>query len=232
MALEFTQYFSSSRGNLYEVSLGEDRLMIECGVPWKHITDRFDLLRGRIHGCLVTHHHKDHCKSMETVDEVGIPVYGPGGEFPEENYVQPIYTCNTIGPFTVIPFHTKHTEFSMGYVIGHSNEWLFFAVDAKTIPARFNIDFDIIAIECNHDKEIVQALVDKEEIHPAYADNIRQHLDIETTKRYLREFCSLRRCKELHLLHISKTFPDIEQVRAGFAEEFMLDTKIVGDSND
>jgi hypothetical protein len=154
-------------------------------------------------------------------------VYGPAEEFPGQNYIQPIDTATVIGPFTVIPFKTHHTEHSLGYVIGCRDEWLFFCVDAKTIPARFNIPFNLIAIECNHDKAIVQELVDTEQIHEAYAKNIRQHLDIDTCKRYLREFCDLYRCRELHLLHISKTFPNKEQVRSDFQGEFMLETIVL-----
>ncbi|HEK4983663.1 TPA: MBL fold metallo-hydrolase, partial [Clostridioides difficile] len=55
---------SSSRGNCYLLQLKNETLILECGVSYKEILKGLDFNLKSVVGCLVTHEHKDHSKSL------------------------------------------------------------------------------------------------------------------------------------------------------------------------
>jgi len=48
---------SSSAGNCYRVSDGNEQIMIECGIRFKRIRESFDFRLSQVAGCLISHEH-------------------------------------------------------------------------------------------------------------------------------------------------------------------------------
>lgn len=238
--LTFIQHFSSSMGNLYEIKSAEGRLLIECGVSWKKLTLALDFDLAGIHGCILTHFHKDHSHCFEKLVGHSVPVYATQETFDvlplvaRPRMLKPIVPDQQfmVGPFEVTPFETHHdAEGSCGFVIEQGNDSLLFCTDSthiseqfmelnhgKQVPKRFTH----IAIECSWDRERVDEGLMAGKINQFYADRLtRTHMEVSHTLLYLQEYCDMSRCREIHLIHLSSTL-DKESVRARFEEEFML----------
>ena len=66
---------SSSKGNAYLIADRKTRILLECGLSYKELQKRAGFDLARLHGCLVSHEHKDHSLSVRRVAESGVPVY-------------------------------------------------------------------------------------------------------------------------------------------------------------
>ena len=102
--------------------------------------------------------------------------------------------------------------------------------DGFTIHDFRKHPFEIIAIECSYSKDILNKLVKSGEINEVVAKRLlTSHLEKDNTMKYLREFCDLAKCREIHLLHLSGLNIDKETTRREFYEEFFIKTILVGD---
>jgi len=237
--MKFEQLYSSSEGNLYEVTARSgQRLLIECGVVWARLQEaiRYDL--SNIMGCLVSHEHKDHSKAIFEVLEAGIPIYATSGTLdaygiePSERNVNVVSTMELaeIGPFRVVAFPINHDAAEpVGFWVREvAGENLLYATDTSHIRLRFKIPFDIIAIECSYDHERLSKQVESGEVHVAVAKRLlTSHMECHETLRYLDEFCDLSRCREIHLIHMSGERVDREALKAECEKRFFIATRIV-----
>ena len=66
---------SSSAGNCYIFDNGDECLLLECGVNYRDIQVAVDFDMNKISGCLVSHEHGDHIKSISKVLGARIPCY-------------------------------------------------------------------------------------------------------------------------------------------------------------
>ena len=74
----------------------------------------------------------------------------------------------------------------------------------------------------------MQDRVDRQDINETLAKRLLlSHMEKENTKRYLREFCDLSCCRQIHLLHCSRDNIDAEAVRKEFEDEFFIETIII-----
>ena len=216
--MEFHQHYSGSKGNLYTVEHDGHVLIIDPGVCWRDTRKVIDSAF-IVDGCLVTHGHKDHCKSAAKVMMEGIPVYASAGTIDKMAIPSCVEivddTVINIGPFNVFPFETTHDcEGSLGFVIECGNEAMLFATDTYDIHQDFFSVFDVIAIECNHDLAIIQQRVDNCDMHQGLAERVAgSHMDIGRTIDYLTKECLVDECRELHLLHPSADNLDKEDAR-------------------
>ena len=236
--MKFIQHYSGSKGNFYEiVAENGKRLLIDPGVPWKKILQAlcFDLTD--IAGCLITHEHKDHCKAVEQVIEAGIDVYASrythaamGFDDKRRAKILPHY-YKTIGDFEVLRFSTNHDAAEpTGFIIREGDKYMLFATDTSHIKYNFSCKFDIVSLECSYDADILQEKVDSGEVNEALAKRLLEsHMSSDECKRYLKEFCDLSRCTEIHLLHLSGNNIVKEHVAKEFEDEFLIDTIICGD---
>ena len=56
--MQFDSFYSSSSGNLYVVTATTgERLLIECGVPWRKILPCIEYNLGDVRACLISHAH-------------------------------------------------------------------------------------------------------------------------------------------------------------------------------
>lgn len=267
--MKFEQLYSSSSGNLYLATASNGkRLMIECGVTWSKLQKALNYDLSGIEGCLITHEHKDHCKATAEVIKAGIDVYLTGGtmrkmkdvffDICHMRRVRSIKDCDLIrfDSFQVFVFGTNHDASEpVGFVIREKtgiyehragcrydrpvDEFLLFATDTSHITQKFNVKFDIIAIECSYEKELLErrlygneAELKKEgltKINESLAKRLlTSHMEKANTMTYLADFCDLSKCRELHLLHLSGDSIDKKQTQKDFENRFFIETKIKG----
>ena len=77
--MTFTSLASSSRGNCYVASDGETAILLECGISFRRIKKELGFDLSTIRGCLVSHEHKDHAKSVMDMIKSGIEVFASEG---------------------------------------------------------------------------------------------------------------------------------------------------------
>jgi phosphoribosyl 1,2-cyclic phosphodiesterase len=139
----------------------------------------------------------------------------------------PPYAGITNKNFDMYAFPIEHdaTE-PFGYLVRETraNEYLFFCPDSGFIKQRFALKFTIIAIECSYDRDIIRKRVKDGKIHEEVAKRIvRSHAEKDTTLKYLRDFCDLSRCREIHLLHCSSGNLDKEKTKAEFKKKLFIE---------
>lgn len=237
--MHFENLYSSSDGNLYLVTARSgEKLLIECGVPWKKLIKAIDYDLTHVVGCLVSHAHQDHCKAIHHVLKNGIQVFaswdtleltGTDGN-PSAHAIQAGTYVNAEGraqiwPFEFYPFDVPHDIPNLGFVVIEkpADESLFYAVDCFNIKPSFGRAFDIIALGCSYDEQVLASRVDAGVIIESLATRLRTaHLSRSKAMKYLTQCCKLPNCRELHLLHMSKSNIDREATRQWFEDELFV----------
>ena len=236
--MKFKQHYSGSSGNFYEIIANNGkRLLIDPGVSWKKIQKALKHDLSNIIACVVSHDHGDHSKAIKDVMKAGIDVYASAGTLDACGFLNEHRATITIendlirlDTFQVFSFGVNHdAEEPLGFVVRADNEFMLFATDTSHITHRFKFPFKIIAIECSYDKDVLQERVDNGSINESLAKRLlTSHMEKSETKRYLKEFCNLSQCTELHLLHLSSSnIGDVEKVIDEFEEEFLIETMII-----
>lgn len=234
--MKFKVYYSSSKGNLYEVVANDgQRLLLECGVRFRTLQKALDHDLTGIVGCLITHEHKDHSKAASEVRQAGIDLYASAGTLGRIGFdlsERRVYAVShktlirTMEPFEVFCFNVNHDAAEpMGYVIREkaTNEFMLFVTDTSHIEQRFTYPFSIIAIECSYDYQILSTQRELGDIHEALAIRLlTSHMEKDTTLRYLKRFCDLSKCTEIHLLHMSGDRIDKKKTRKEFEEQLFI----------
>lgn len=154
---------TGSKGNAYILSNGDEALLIEAGVNIKEIKQALDFDYSKVVGCVVTHEHLDHAKSMHDIMRLGVDVYSSFGTLKARNLLnekranilKSKETIN-IGNFKILPFDVKHDAAQpLGFLIEHPEcGKTLFLTDTYyckyTFPGLNNI-----IIEANYSKEII-----------------------------------------------------------------------------
>lgn len=246
--MKFESFYSSSKSNFYVVTTANGkRLLVECGCTWKKLLKALDYKLENVVGCLLTHEHQDHAKSVENVLEAGIDVYASAGTFEalgvehrkahkiEDGYRFKIGDTFEVFPFTLWADKEKsgyaHDVHIFGFVIFDmpQDECMLFVTDACLIVQRFALEFNIIAICCNYDGELLARLEADDKINTEFAKRLlTSHMEQKVTISYIRDCCNLGKCTEIHLLHMSGGNIDKEKVRAEIEDEFFIKTLTAG----
>ena len=188
-----------------------------------------------IDACLLTHEHQDHACAIKQVMAAGIDVYSSAGTFGalgvngnRRAKAIPAYVGIFNMAFYNYGFPIIHDAVEpFGYIIHEEdmNEYLLFVPDSGLIKQQFNIKFDIIAIECSYDIEILQHRVDTQDINESLAKRLlNSHMRKQTTLNYLSEFCDLSKCRQIHLLHMSSDNIDKKATKKEFEKKLFTET--------
>jgi phosphoribosyl 1,2-cyclic phosphodiesterase len=208
--VNFTSYASSSRGNLYRLSHGENALLIEAGLPLKEIKKALGFKLSGISGCLLTHEHQDHSKAARDLMKAGVDVYCTQGtaealhlDGHRLNIVKAMVQFR-IGPWSVMPFDTIHDAAEpVGFLIGHQDGGkILFCTDTGYVRYRFKA-VTHIAIEANYSALKLKEQVFQGKVHPDVARQLwGRHMSLEAVRDMLRAN-DLSQVQEIHLLHLS-----------------------------
>ena len=218
--MTFTSLASSSHGNCYVVSDGETAILMECGISFRRIRKGLGFDLSAIRGCLVSHEHKDHAKSVMDMIKSGVEVFTSEGtaEALDCALITPVEAGAQFraGSLEIMPFRTWHdAKEPLGFLIysRQDGERLVFATDTVNLGHTFP-GVNLLALEANYDKDIL----DRCERMPEKVRHrvTNSHMEIQSLCRYLRTL-DLSACRVLYLLHLSNAASSegrfIERVR-------------------
>jgi phosphoribosyl 1,2-cyclic phosphodiesterase len=208
--IEIKALGSSSKGNCYRVTDGSTPILLECGLPYREIQKGFNFQMSSIAGCLVSHEHGDHSKSMKDVLKAGIDVYASTGTFEALNInhhrAKPVKAKGQfqIGTWTILPFETEHdTEESLGFLLANQQgDKLLFATDTYYIKYRFS-GLSHLMVECNYSLDILNQNIANGSVPKVMKKRLlRSHFSLENVKEFLKAN-DLSKVQEIWLLHLS-----------------------------
>jgi phosphoribosyl 1,2-cyclic phosphodiesterase len=200
---------SGSSGNAYYVD-GESPLLLECGIPWKQIQQGLNFQTSSLVGCLVSHSHGDHAKSVKDVTKAGIDCY-MSPETAEaigisSHRIKTVRALEQfkVGTWTILPFDVVHdTPGSLGFLMASkSGGKVLYLTDTAYCRYRFS-GLTHILIEANYSLDILRENVTNGTV-PVELKNrlLRTHFSLENVKGFLRAN-DLSKVREIHLLHLS-----------------------------
>lgn len=178
---------TGSTGNCYLLTSNSgETLILDCGIPIKEIKKGLDWNIRNVVGCIVSHVHSDHSKSVKDFKAMGIPVFAP--------YLGDSCKSMNMGEFTVKPFDLTtidgswtHTNADgtpcpiFGFLITHKEMGrMLYITDCELIKWRFK-DINHILIGVNYDKD----LIDRD--NTGKANHVfRGHLSIDTACDFVK----------------------------------------------
>lgn len=170
----FYSLYSGSSGNSILVSSDNANILIDAGMPGKHIDSALDkagVSPKDIDGIFITHEHIDHVKGAGIISRKhDIPIYANAdtwmameksiGKIKEHNIKVIADKCTTIKDMDIISYSIPHDAAApMGYTAICNDKRISIATDLGcfTEEVRDNIkDSDIILLESNHDVEMLK----------------------------------------------------------------------------
>lgn len=214
--LDIKALASGSSGNCYRVSDGKTSLLIEAGIPIQKIKEGLNFNLTEIAGCLISHEHGDHSKSISDVIAAGVDCYLSPGTIDvldsiDSNHHR-IHAISAkkplqVGSWVVKPFEVQHdANDPIGFILWSRNtgDKLIYITDSFYSKYIFNKP-DYIMVECNYSEEILKKNVEAGKIHPVLEKRLkRSHFSLENVKDFLNSN-DLRNTKEIWLLHLSDT---------------------------
>lgn len=231
--IEIQVIASGSTGNCYLLKGVENNLLIECGIPFKKIRTSLYKELAKVSGVLVTHEHKDHCKSVNDFTDLGFTVYASQGTLDsveiEKRYNTTVIKAQKrikIDEWDVVPFKTEHDcAEPLGFLILNTitKERLVFITDSYYVEYTFD-NLDYVMIECNYEMAYVEKHMD--EIPHSYR-LLNSHMSYENCLEFLKAN-DLSKVKKIYLLHLSSRHANAMKFRKGVVELTGIPTIVAG----
>lgn len=210
---------SGSSGNSYIVYNDQESLIIECGLPYDKILKALNFNIKNVVGCIISHAHKDHCKSVKEIAGAGIQVYclketaDSFGFFSHNiNHVSAKAQFK-VGNFDIVTFELQHDVPCIGFYIRHAETGNFcFITDTYyteyTFPALNNV-----IIEANYCESILENRT-LSGSNPHFLENriIQSHMSLQTCKGFLKAN-DLRSVNNILLIHLSDSNSHAERFK-------------------
>ncbi len=216
---------SSSAGNCYVLQSDSEALIIEAGLRMMDIKQAIDYDMSKVAGCIVSHLHGDHSKSVDGLIKAGVDVYAHSSVFeakgilehrrarvvtPERGFI--------VGSFKVYPFPVAHDVPCLGFLINHNETGnILFLTDTFTCDYQFT-ELSHILIEANYSTTILDKNIGSGRTNNGMKRRLRySHMELQTTKKVLSAH-DLSNVKTITLIHLSSDNSDerrfVEEVRA------------------
>lgn len=199
---------SSSSGNFYTIEDQGQILLLEAGIKIIDIKKALNFDLSKVVGCIVSHEHKDHSKSIVELLSLGVPVGSNASTMLTVDHhrkfvIEPKKPMK-IGMFSIMAFKLVHDVDNFGYVIKTpSGEKILFATDTQFIAAQFK-DINVYMLECNFDLDSMRKAVNCGKLDPAILIRVSQtHMSLETVTDYL-ENADLNKTTDIMLIHLSE----------------------------
>ncbi len=213
---------SSSRGNCYLLKAADETLIVEAGIPMRDIKKGLGWQLSKVVGCLISHRHEDHAKSLKDILSCGIRVLALSDVFDAASLRNRVF-CKSIEPmhgykvggFKVFVLPVVHDVPCAGFVIEHQEMGrLLFITDTMMLEYRIQ-NLNHVMIEANYSDEILQYNIDNGRMPTSMRGRLlNSHMELQTTKEILRT-TDLSAANEVILLHLS----DGNSNSKAFAEE-------------
>lgn len=209
--MQLTVINSNSAGNAYILHNAKEALLIECGVQFDKIKRALGYNLMKVSGCLVTHEHKDHCKSVKEVLAAGINVWSGAGThiaMGTDKHHRSRVTKDgykfSVGNFSVSAFEAKHDcAEPLCYVIHHPECGnVLFLTDSYYCEYNFK-GLNNIIIEANFCQTILDARVEAGTNPKFLRDRVfTSHMSLATCKQTLQDY-DLSKVNNIVLIHLS-----------------------------
>lgn len=206
---------TGSKGNCY--ILGDtEKLIIECGVNIDDIMQSINYDISSVAGCIVSHEHGDHAKSLIKLANKGIDIYATKGTI-EAVKAHGHHRCHEISymtkyklkSFNIMPFESQHdAREPCGFIINHEELGnLLFLTDSYYCKFKFK-NLNHIMIEANYRASILEEKIIAGKIPAAVYKRIKKsHFEIEDVKEFLKA-SELNKVSEIVLIHMSDSNSD------------------------
>ncbi|MCE4092829.1 MBL fold metallo-hydrolase [Priestia megaterium] len=226
-----TAIASSSKGNCYRITDGSTSLLLECGINYRDIQKALNFQMTQISGCLISHEHGDHVKSIKDVLKAGIDCYmspGTAGAINVSHHRIKLVEAGKpfkIGTFQIMAFDVQH-DVAQPYgflIMNKEGEKLLFATDTYYIKYKFS-RLTHILVECNYSEKILKENIENGSVPKVMEKRLLQsHFSLENVKEFFKAN-DLSKVQEIWLLHLSSSNSD----EKWFKEEIMrLTGKVV-----
>lgn len=212
---------TGSGGNAYVLENQHEALLIECGMRIAEIKQGLNFNVSKVVGCILTHEHLDHSKSIIDVMKAGIDVYSSHATLKARNcadYSRAKSIQNKkvfmIGNFKVMPFDVKHDAAEpFGYLIEHPEcGKVLFLTDTYYCSYTFTGLTNII-IEANFSKAIIDRKYGADSEKEFLRNRILQsHFSLEHCKNMLAAN-DLSQVNNIVLIHLSDSNSNEVQFR-------------------
>jgi len=207
---------SSSAGNAYLIDDGTTRLLLEAGIRYRDIQHGVGFQMSEIAGCLLTHEHGDHSKSVKDVMKAGVDVYASYGTWNAlrldgHHRAHPLKSQQPfdIGTWRVLPFEVEHdVSEPLGYLLANkSGDKLVFLTDTYYCRYRFE-GLTHVMVECNYSIELLDENIAAGRVPSVMKKRLlRSHFSLEHVLDFLR-VNDMGRVEEIWLLHLSDNNSD------------------------
>jgi len=224
---------SGSSGNCYLINDGKTSLLLDAGISMKQIRTGCGFRLHEIAGCLVTHSHGDHSKSVKHLLEASVSVYmsaleinalglGPHHRLHAlASTDQDSYRCFPLGSFNVLPFQVEHdTPEAVGYLVGSTNtgEKLLYFTDTYYLKHRFSGLTHILG-ECNYDRETLWENINSGEVPADQAIRLfSSHMSLGNFLAFLKAN-DIKRLRQIYVCHMSDKNGSEEKIRRAIQEQ-------------
>lgn len=148
---------SSSAGNCFILTCGDEKLVLDLGVDWIKTLKALDYNIRDVVGCLCSHVHSDHSKAIPKALKYCLDIYSCQEVCDKFEGVQllPKGVKTSIGGFKVQPLAIKHNVENYAYIITHEDMGkLVFALDCEEFLYKIR-DVNHWVIEANHDFDVM-----------------------------------------------------------------------------
>lgn len=185
---------TGSTGNCYTLTSNSgETLILDCGIPIKEIKKGLNWNIRNVVGCIVSHVHSDHSKSLDDFKSMGIPIHAPYIQYAQHEGIHRYHTIPFSGfkvkafDLTTIDGNWTHTDANgepcpiFGFLITHKEMGrMLYITDCELIKWKFK-DINHILLGVNYDKD----LVDKDN-DPKTRHVFRGHLSIDTACDFVK----------------------------------------------
>lgn len=203
---------SSSAGNSYLLQSDKGEvLIIEAGIAFKDIVKGLNGSLSDVVGCLVSHEHGDHSKSIQQMVDNGITTYALNDVWVHRNVRRTSRAVDmlpnkgyVIGGYKVVAFEALHDVRCLGFVIQHEEMGnLLFLTDSYRCPVQV-LNLNHILIECNYSLPVLIEAINSGRTFSSQKKRLEEsHMELQNCKNYLMS-TDLTEVREIVLLHLSE----------------------------
>lgn len=200
---------TGSSGNCYTLtSCSGETLIIDCGIPIKEIKKGLNWNIRNVVGCIVSHTHSDHSKSVKDLCDMGIPVCKPYEVLLMNQFLKNSYFSVRSFDLTTLDGRWTHTNADgsecpcYGFLIAHPEMGrMLYITDCEVVKWKFK-GISHILLGVNYDKDLIDN-EDSAKVNHVY----RGHMSIDTAC----DFVKANNSKDLQnviMCHLSKNNAD------------------------
>lgn len=200
---------TGSTGNCYMLTSDSgETLILDCGIPIKEIKKGLNWNVRNVVGCIVSHAHSDHSKSVKDLRDMGIPVFTPYEVLLMNQFLANSYFTVRIFDLTTSDNKWVHTNPDgsecpcYGFLIEHPEMGkMLYITDCEFVKWRFS-GINHILLGVNYYKDLIDN-EDSAKVNHVY----RGHMSIDTAC----DFVKANNSKDLQnviMCHLSKNNAD------------------------